>query len=196
LRGEILDAASEILAESRDPRQLSLRSVARRVGIAATSMYLHFADVDQLTSALAERYFSELGRAIARASRAQRDPARALLAGCKAYGRYAIANPGPYRVLFELERPDLSPSRAYSLEQSAGRGVLQGLVEGIELCRSSGLAACDGDAEVVAVAVWTALHGIVSLRINRPRFPWPTLDKLIDASVPRLVGLRDRSINP
>src|SRR5215467_3100458 len=131
LRTEILDAASEILAESRDPKELSLRSVARRVGIAATSVYLHFADVDALAAAVAERHFSELGRAIARSYRAQDHPVLALIAGCKAYCRFGIRHPGHYRVLFEVERPDLGAGRAYSLERSSGQGVLQALVDSI-----------------------------------------------------------------
>ena len=191
LRTEILDAASQILADAGAPQRLSLRSVARRAGIAATSVYLHFADVNELTAAVAERYFGELGRTIARARRAHDDPGLALLAGCKAYCRYAIRNPGHYRVLFELERPDLGPNRPYNLEQSAGAGVLQALVEDIERCRSSPLATAEGDVRVVAVSVWTSLHGIVSLRLSRPRFPWPPLDQLVDVTVRRLVGLHD-----
>jgi hypothetical protein len=36
----------------------------------------------------------------------------------------------------------------------------------------------------------------VSLRLNRPRFPWPSLDQLVDVSVRRLVGLHDDSHAP
>lgn len=196
LRAEILDAADEILAESADPQQLSLRSVARRAGIAATSVYLHFADVSELTAAVAERDFLELGHAMARAYRAQTDPGLALVAACRAYCRFASRNPGKYRILFEVERPDLGRNRPYSLEQSAGGGVLEALVQAIERCRKSGAAVLDGDAHLIAVSVWSSLHGIVSLRLNRPRFPWPPLDQLVDASVRRLVGLEGAGANP
>ena len=192
LRTEILDAAGEILAKSGDPRQLSLRSVARGAGIAATSVYLHFMDVDELTAAVAERDFNELGRAIARAYRAHAaDPALALLAGCRAYCRYAIRKPGHYRVLFEVERPDLGPTRLYTLEQSAGGPILEALVTAIERCRSLGVASRDADARIVATTLWSSLHGIVSLRLNRPRVPWPPLDQLVDMTVRRLVGIRE-----
>jgi AcrR family transcriptional regulator len=189
LRSEIINAASEILAESGEPQQLSLRSVARRAGIAATSVYLHFTDIGELTAAVAESNFLELGRTMARAYRTHADPGLALLAGCKAYYRYAMKNPGHYRVLFEIERPDLRSTRPYSLEQSAGSPVLEALAKAIERCRSSGLASADGDARVMAVSVWTSLHGMVSLRLSRPRFPWPPPDQLIDLTVRRLVGL-------
>jgi hypothetical protein len=44
----------------------------------------------------------------------------------------------------------------------------------------------------VAVSVWASLHGLASLRIGRPRFPWPIdLDGVIQEVVLRLTGLRD-----
>jgi hypothetical protein len=36
------------------------------------------------------------------------------------------------------------------------------------------------DRFTAAVAVWTAVHGITSLRIAKPLFPWPPLDEHID----------------
>ncbi len=191
LRTEIVDAASEVLAESRDPKDLSLRSVARRAGIAATSVYLHFADVDELAAAVAERHFAELGRAIARAYRAQEDPVHALIAGCKAYFHFGIRHAGHYRILFEVERPDLGPGRAYSLERSSGQGVLQALVAGIERCQPHDLASRNDDPWQVALLLWTALHGMVSLRLSRPRFPWPPPDPMVEKIVRRLLVLRD-----
>ena len=44
LREEIISAASELIAESGDADRLSLRSVAKRIGIAAPSIYRHFPD--------------------------------------------------------------------------------------------------------------------------------------------------------
>lgn len=192
LRTEIIDAASAILAESADPGQLTLRSVARRVGIAATSVYLQFASVEELTSAVAERHFVELGRGIRRASESIDDPALGLVAGCKAYCRWAVRHAGHYRILFETDRADLGPTTSYSLEQSAGEPVLRGLVQQIQRCQAAGTASPNGDPTLLAILVWTALHGIVSLRLRRPRFPWPPLDQTVEAAVRRLVCLEPR----
>jgi hypothetical protein len=32
------------------------------------------------------------------------------------------------------------------------------------------------------------MHGIVSLRISRPRFPWPPLEETVTTAVGRLLG--------
>ena len=48
----------------------------------------------------------------------------------------------------------------------------------------------DGDPFRVATNVWTALHGIVSLRSATPRFPWPPLERQVDDVLAGLVGVR------
>jgi hypothetical protein len=44
------------------------------------------------------------------------------------------------------------------------------------------------EAAEVAVCLWAFLHGVVSLRLSRPSFPWPPLDDLIDRAVAAHVG--------
>ena len=46
LRADIIEAARQILAETGAPEELTLRGVARQVGIAATSIYLHFPNIE------------------------------------------------------------------------------------------------------------------------------------------------------
>ena len=41
----------------------------------------------------------------------------------------------------------------------------------------------------MAVNVWVALHGIVSLRASRPNHAWPPVDTLIEAALSGQVGL-------
>ena len=36
------------------------------------------------------------------------------------------------------------------------------------------------DAAFAATALWTAVHGITSLLISLPDFPWPDVDALVD----------------
>jgi hypothetical protein len=37
-----------------------------------------------------------------------------------------------------------------------------------------------GDPFLVATSLWTAVHGVTSLLIARPDFPWPDVDRLMD----------------
>jgi hypothetical protein len=36
-----------------------------------------------------------------------------------------------------------------------------------------------GDSFLVATGLWTGVHGITSLLIARPDFPWPEVDRLL-----------------
>src|SRR5919201_2832032 len=136
LRDELIQAASALLAEGRS---LTLRSVAARAGVAATSVYLHFPTVEHLSAAVAARSFAEMGAALA-AAEAGTDPRAILLARCRAYCAFALAHPGHYRVMFEADRPDLAPAVPYSLERSPGWPALERLAGNVRRCQEAGLA--------------------------------------------------------
>lgn len=186
LREEIVAAASELLAESGDPRQLTLRGVAKRVGIAATSIYPHFADVEHLAIAVAERRFAELAARQQALEAEMSSPGDALLARCRAYCRFGLENPAHYRIMFLA---DLGPSLTFTFDQAPGRQAFEALVGAIRRCQEAGVVAARRDPFRLATLVWAAEHGIVSLRLTRRRFPWPELDDLVDEAVSSLVGL-------
>ena len=79
-RRRILDAALRLVEEGRSPTALGLREVAREAGMAAPSLYNHFADMDELGLALVDESLIRL-RAILRAARGEMvgdDPRSAL----------------------------------------------------------------------------------------------------------------------
>ena len=78
LREEIVTAASQMIAEAGDDSALTLRGVARRVGIAAPSIYRHFTDVDELKMAVVKHSFTEFALARDAASRDGDAPAARL----------------------------------------------------------------------------------------------------------------------
>jgi AcrR family transcriptional regulator len=183
---EILDAADALLAESGDVGKLSLRGVARRVGIAATSVYLHFPEVDDLKVAVVERGFAELAASLAAASHGISDAAERLLVRVRAYAHFALVHPGRYRLMFG---PDLPPTLAYDAERSPSRQALLTLADSVKRCQEAGVSRRGDDPIQVATLLWAAVHGIVLLRMDRPRFPWPPLDEMIEETVRRLVGI-------
>ncbi len=185
LREEIITAASQMIGEASDDSALTLRGVARRIGIAAPSIYRHFTDVDELKMAVVQRSFAEFARTRDAASRDGDDPAARLLARCRAYTRFALANPGPYRYLFSQHGPTGDPARP-----PVGLPTFHALAESISRCQQAGLARADDDPQWLAAQVWAALHGLVLLRLNAPGFPWPgPLEQMADQAVARLVGL-------
>jgi AcrR family transcriptional regulator len=178
LRDDLIEAASSLLAETGDASQLTLRAVARRVGIAATSVYLHFRDTEELVGAVIERRVPELGAVITAAREGIGDPCAALAAGSRAYCNYGLEHPGYYRVLFQVtmvQRPG----------SEGGPHLWAALVRDVRLCLQH--RNVEDEAEAVAQLLWAGLHGMVSLRINQPAIGWPPLDKAVDQFVARLL---------
>src|SRR5450631_3439103 len=184
LREELLGAGEAILAETHDPSAVSLRSVAIRVGVAVTSVYLHFDSAETLRRALAQQCFADFTTARAAAADQIADPAQRLLAGCRAYADYGLRNPGRYRLMFGPElaaltdqaigSPPPPPDPAPGAPLEPSRASFDALVGAVTGCQRAGQAA-PGDPVLVALLVWTALHGQVTLRLDRPGYPWPPL---------------------
>src|SRR3954471_18996684 len=100
LRFELLDAAERTLA-TRGAGDLSLRELARDVGVSHAAPRRHFRDKQALLDALAQNGFERLGRELDRAlARADGGfPAR-LAAFAQAYVRFATRNGALLELMF------------------------------------------------------------------------------------------------
>jgi AcrR family transcriptional regulator len=182
LRDDIIEAASRLLADPAAP-PLTLRAVAREAGVAATSVYLHFDDIQSLILAVAGRRFGELVQLQDDALNQDADPCQRVRAGCLAYCEFALMYQGHYQVMFTNPLPmpaDMAP------EQFPGWKAFQQLIDAVADC--IGAEPGDQRAFFTAQLIFQQLHGIVSLRISRPRFPWPLLAETVAEAVDRLLA--------
>jgi AcrR family transcriptional regulator len=181
LRAELISAASELLAELDSEEALSLRAVARRAGVAPQSVYLHFADRKALLSAVYQARFADLTSALTAAveqtpALGEPDSAPARLRRlCVAYWRYAETNPGHYRVLFGT-----AGTPGWEPRELVGMPALGLLDDAVRACRPDPPPQAPLHA---TVCLWATLHGLISLRRDRPSFPWPDPDQLIDTVI-------------
>ena len=185
LRDELIAAAGRLLAAGTDVDTVSLRGVAREAGVAAPSVYLHFASKDALLHAVIEEHFVALRRAIEQGSQTGNDAASRFLAGCLAYCRYAADHPSSYRILFQTPRRDLKSS---GFAGSEGAAAFQTLVDGVAACIAAGMAR-PGDPFRIATDIWSALHGIVALRWATTGFPWPPLEDQVRGILEAFTGV-------
>jgi len=182
LRDDIIEAASRLLADPAAP-PLTLRAVAREAGVAATSVYLHFDDIQSLILAVADRRFGELAQLQDDARNQGTDPCQQVRAGCLAYCEFGLMHQGHYQVMFANPLPmpaDMTP------EQFPGWKAFQQLIDAVAGC--IGAEPGDQQAFFTAQLIFQQLHGIVSLRISRPRFPWPPLTEAVTEAVDRLLA--------
>jgi AcrR family transcriptional regulator len=183
LRDEIIAAAGEILDEEGDERAVTLRSVARRVGIAAPSIYPHFPDQPAIMLAVVRKEFDQLTATLRAAAEGGRDARQRLLAVCHAYLDLAGTHPERYRTMFGgLWVPALGES-SITEEDLTGLGMpaLQVIVDALRDCVTAGQATST-DLFGDAVALWLGLHGLAHQRSVTRAFPWP--DDIAD----RIIG--------
>ncbi len=180
LTEDIVAGALALIERTGSAEAVTLRAVAREVGIAAPSIYSHFPDRDAVLRAVVARIFDELTQAIERGKKpAGQDPAGRLIAGCEAYVAFGLEHPARYSMLFSAQRPaapdypepvPIGPDGRPVPEFGAQSFAL--LVQAIQDCVTAGVSAST-NVVADATAVWVALHGTVSLRTALPRFPWP-----------------------
>jgi AcrR family transcriptional regulator len=99
LTTEITDLARAQLA-TVGAAGLSLRAVARELGMASSAMYRYFPSRDELLTRLIIDGYDALGRAAEEADDPTAAPADRWLAVCRAVRRWALAHPHEYALLY------------------------------------------------------------------------------------------------
>ena len=173
LKTQILAAAREIFV--RDGYEsFSMRKLAQRIDYSPGSIYLHFKNKEELFESLVEESFDRLLRALNRLknAHAHQDPVAKLKTVLRAYIDFGLRNPNDYRFAFLLRRP--LQRRPYKVHPAFD--VMRYLVgRCVEEKRFRPV-----DVESTSQALWAAIHGITSLLIQRPTFPWVARRQLID----------------
>jgi len=180
LRPQILDAAEALLHGGADEHGVSMRAVAEAVGVTPPAIYRHFTDKDELLLEVCERRFAEFDLSIEAAGSAAGDPLAGLRLRAEAYVRFGLTHPEHYRILF-LKGPGGVERRAAE-RGGAGRRAFEHLVAAVQAALDSG-ALRPGDATVLAIGLWSALHGLTALLISLPSFPWPPVEILVESTV-------------
>ncbi|GGM05636.1 hypothetical protein GCM10010129_56540 [Streptomyces fumigatiscleroticus] len=192
LREDIVDAAAALLDETGDERSITLRSVARRIGIAAPSIYAHFPDQPAIMLAVVRREFAALEAHLRAAVReAGNDPRDRLYALCRAYLGYAYDHPGRYRTMFGgLWMPTLGNSSLTEEELTTlGATAMQILADALDDCVAAGQSSA-ADPQLDAVTLWVCLHGLAHQHAVTRIFPWPE-GTVADAIITRVAKLTE-----
>src|SRR5688572_9314104 len=99
LRQALVEAGLAHL-ESAEHGEISLRDLARQVGVSANAVCRQFADKEAVLAALAAEGFRRLRAAQTAAETSNRDAADVLQAAGRGYVAFARANPALYRLMF------------------------------------------------------------------------------------------------
>jgi AcrR family transcriptional regulator len=182
-RAEILHAAEVIFV--RDGHAgATIRKIADEVGVSSTALYMHFRDKDQILKEICETAIATMLANNTEISRRPIDAVSRVRMMLQAYMDFGLENPNAYRLVFcdtveevSPERSDLTDLGAQTYERF--KSVVA------ELAREGRLRY--GDADTATQMLWMACHGLVALRITRPRFEWRAADELAAAMLDSLL---------
>lgn len=170
LRSALIEEGLKRLSEGQ-AEDLSLRELARNVGVSATAVYRHFPDKSALLGALAAVGDERLADAFASAMAKAKPGRDAFNAMGRAYVRFALANPSLFRMMMS------AASGKTHLFASRGR---QMLVDGIQ--EMGGGKLDKAQAEIRILRAWAIVHGLAMLMLDGMAPHDETLiDKVIDA---------------
>lgn len=195
LREDILEAAEKMLIATNDQSSLSIRAIASAVGVTPPSIYLHFADRNELLFAVCERQGEHIEKAMEDAAAGISDPWDRLRRRGRAYLEWGLANPEHYRILM-MSHSDATPDR-FTDERLAGMAGLQAVASDLSAGVEAGRFAVAGDILGVSELLWMVVHGMVSLLICKPEFPFGSPEEVFDAMFELLYrGISSRSDVP
>ncbi|MDE3204932.1 MAG: TetR/AcrR family transcriptional regulator [Acidobacteriota bacterium] len=190
LREDILAAATTILERTHNEEAVTLRGIAREVGIAAPSIAPHFPDRTAIIDAVVSRELAVLLDMLRQAVATESDPVKKLLALCRTYVSYGRERPGRYGVLVgrHFLNDWQSQGRVMAETGPLMTAAIAMATEGIQACIDSG-ASASTDAVADTAVLWFSLHGLITVPQAITSVDWPDHEKLFLACVTRSAQL-------
>ena len=172
IRRLILRSARKSLVE-KGYENFSLRSLAQQIGYSPAAIYRYFKSRDDIFACLTAESFDLLIKASSSVvPEPDEDPVSVLKRGMHAYVAFGLENPDHYRIAFLLGGGEANqPPRP--------RTAYEALRARIQRCIDAGRF-FPADPDLLAQSLWAAAHGVTSLLVQRPSFPWVARSKLVD----------------
>lgn len=188
-REEILAAALKLFGE-HGMQAVTTRQIAASVGISQPSIYAFFPNKQALEAEVCTRAFEELTSRISAGLNALKRGSSDIGKLGRIYVDFGLAHPDAYRLAFMVEKPEPAPAVSSGDDPmlAAGLKAYHLLREAVGLTVGAGLP--PQELELLAQSQWAALHGLVSLLLARPNFPWRKRNRLIEFHIARVFARR------
>lgn len=183
-RGEILAAAERIFVE-HGYEGATIRKIAEAVGLSSTALYMHFADKGEILQEICREAFARLIEATRDLAETPAPPEVRLRRMIEAYVTFGFDHPNAYRLIY-LTRPAEAREGAQTMAQEMGGGLFDSFEAAVAETVQAGR--MTGEPKVIAQAIWASAHGVVSLMITKPYFPWAERQALVDTTLDAVFG--------
>lgn len=160
LRQALIDAARQLINE-RQGNDFSLSDACRRAGVSTAAPYRHFGDKTDIIAEVAAQGFDDMAQRLREAAGAFAlgAPQRIVVLG-EIYVAFGVDEPSLFRLMFG-QRPTLSEEDIVTAKGKACFAFV--LQEVVDYCAFHGVV---GNAQMIAVQLWTMVHGAASLLID------------------------------
>ena len=155
----ILTTARDLFVE-KGLEGVSIRQIAKRVGVTPGAIYRHYESKEHLLAEVAETGIALFGDLLYKALDAPTPEARMYRAG-QAYVEFGLTQPKYYEMIFMLSTEFWSHNQALSKDYRLTHATFRFLMDRVRECMDSG-SLKPGDPLEVATSVWLHAHGMMS----------------------------------
>jgi len=183
LREEILDVSKELLLKHGFSK-ISMRKIAKKADVSATSIYLHFENKDDLLLVLVEESIANLNKVLRSALDETASPIEQLESLADAYVGYAMENPQEYEIIY-MVRPEEMPKYPKEKFQLV-REIYELLAGIIERGKERNLFDVE-DPLVSAYTLWAQIHGVVSVILGKRLDTRVPIERFLDLAIDHII---------
>lgn len=189
LRDQILNISRHILYKD-GYKSLSMRKIARKAEVTATSIYLYFENKDHLLHTLIEESVEDLSTHIEEQALPKTNTIDRFKAIIQSYVEFGMSNPEKYEIIYQVRSDAMAryPKEKFRKARRAYELLVKTIEEGVK----EGLMEVD-DPVLAAYSIWAQLHGVVSVvlngrldsRINKEQFVEESIEHVIQGFLER-----------
>ena len=174
-RAEILDAAQRIFIEY-GYQGATIRKIADEVGVSSTALYMHFRDKSEILVEISQSAFAQVIAQNDSIAAAEPDPILRVRKILEAYIDFGLAQPHTYLLVFSPSEAILTEEKAAALD-ALGLKTYERFRESVAEIAAKGVLRTE-DVDAASQTAWMSAHGLTSLLICRPNFPWAEQERL------------------
>ena len=166
LKKALIAAGLDILSE-KGIEGLSLRKVAKKVGVSHTAPYNHFTDKQALLAAISTAGHEQLHKTLQHKFEAIKDASPNIIEEIAwSFFQFALENPGRYNLMFSGA---LDEERNHPKYLEISQKNISLIEEIITYCQNKGQIN-PGNVELIAIRLWSTIHGFNYLILDN-QFP-------------------------
>jgi len=171
-RARLCVVAEKLFAE-RGLHAVTMRELARELGVSAMTPYRYFQDKDEILAAVRAAAFERFAEALERAAKVKGSAAARANAVGRAYLDFAFKESNAYKLMFDVHQT--TGGRFPDLDR-AGRRARRTMTDYMKALVAEGY--LSGDPEVLGQIFWATVHGLVMLQLTGRLDPKPDFTTL------------------